>query len=194
MCGRYTIVTPTSELARYFGLIPPSEAFKHTDDARPTNDLPIVLENEPNQMVIGHWGFPMKIAGKEKELINVRAESIIEKPYFRKIAEKHRCIILVDGFYEWKRDGKQSQKYKFTLEHGPMAFAGIYEWKTKKLSDEIRPFFSIITTTPNSVVARVHDRMPVILPAGKEKLWIEAAFSTDLLASFTGKLNAERVP
>ena len=185
MCGRYTITTPTKKLAAYFGIIPSKEAFSSTSDARPSQDLPIVLADDPKQMVIGHWGFPIRIAGKEKELINIRAESIIQKPYFQRIAKNHRCIILADGFYEWKREGKQSAKYKFTIAKEPMAFAGIYEWRTKKLSDEMRPFFSIITTTPNKTMARIHDRMPVILPPGKEKDWIAATLSPDLLVPYS---------
>ena len=194
MCGRYAIVTPTKALAEYFGVFPPKDIFMPTADARPMQNLPIILADEPRQMVIGHWGYPIKVGGKEKELINIRAENIVGKPYFRQVAEKHRCIILADGFFEWKRVGGRAQKYKFTLAKGPMAFAGIYEWKVKQLSDEIRPFFSIITTTPNVVVAPIHDRMPVILPTGNEKGWITTPFSADLLQSYAGKLDVSQVP
>jgi putative SOS response-associated peptidase YedK len=190
MCGRYTITTPDKELASYFGILPPSERYTPTTDARPTGNLPIVLDNEPSQMVLGHWGYPIKISGNEKELINVRAESILEKPFFQRAAKNHRCIILADGFYEWKKvGGGKSEKYRFTLERRPMAFAGIYQWKTKKLSDKMRPFFSIITVPANVTMKPIHDRMPVILPKGKEMEWISPSAPAAMLLPYAGKLN-----
>jgi putative SOS response-associated peptidase YedK len=193
MCGRYTITTPTKELAAYFKIFPPSEPFAPTADARPSQNLPIVLENEPKQMVIGHWGYPIRIGGKEKELINIRAESILEKPMFQRAAKNHRCIILADGFFEWKKTGGTSQKYRFTLERRPMAFAGIYQWKSKKLSDEVRPFFSIITVPANKAMSPIHDRMPFIIPKAQEQLWLSPDFSMDMLAPSVERLSAKKV-
>jgi len=121
-------------------------------------------------MLVGHWGYPITIQGKEKESINTRAESITEKPYWQRMAKNHRCIILADGFYEWKKiPGAKSEKYRFTLEHRPLAFAGIYQWKEKTLSKERRPFFSIITVPVNKSMRPIHDRMPVILRMGKKQ-------------------------
>jgi putative SOS response-associated peptidase YedK len=188
MCGRYTITTPTKELASYFGIFPPNERLSPNADARPTQNLPIVLDNEPGQMVIGHWGYPIHIGDKEKELINVRAESILEKPMFQRAAKTHRCIILADGFFEWKKTGGKSQKYRFALETRPMAFAGIYMWKSKKLSGEMRPFFSIITVPANKQMSPIHDRMPVILAAGEEKAWITSDVPLKLLEPYSKKL------
>ena len=107
---------------------------------------------------------------------------------FQRAAKTHRCIILADGFFEWKKEAGKSQKYRFALETRPMAFAGIYTWKTKKLSDEMRPFFSIITVPANKQMAPIHDRMPVILPAGKEKVWITSDASLKLLEPYDKKL------
>jgi putative SOS response-associated peptidase YedK len=193
MCGRYTITTPTKKMASYFGVIPPSEPFAPNNDARPSQNLPIILDNEPSQMVIGHWGYPIRVDGKDREVINTRVESIREKPFFQRAAKTHRCIILADGFFEWKKIGDKKQKYRFTLERRPMAFAGIYQWKTKKLSDEMRPFFSIITVPANKAMATIHDRMPVILPSGKEKEWITGDLALELLIPFRSKLVTEAV-
>ena len=193
MCGRYTITTPTKTLASYFGVFPPSEPLVPTDNARPSQNLPIVLDKEPKQMVMGHWGFPITIAGKEKELINVRIESILEKPFFRKAAEEHRCIILADGFFEWKKTGDKSQKYEFTLGRRPMAFAGIYEWRSKNCRNEMRPFFSIITTPAKGTIAPIHDRMPFILSEAHEYFWLTADFSVDMLSPSLEELIAKKV-
>jgi putative SOS response-associated peptidase YedK len=193
MCGRYTITTPTKELARYFEVLPPREAYSPNDDARPSQNLPIVIQDNPKQMVIGHWGYPIRIGSKEKELINVRFESIKEKPMFRRAAETHRCVILADGFFEWKKTGGKSEKYRFTLQHRPMAFAGIFEWRAKTLSDEKRPFFSIITVPANDAMRPIHDRMPFILPEAHEYTWLAADFAPDMLSPSLERLVAARV-
>lgn len=190
MCGRYTITTPTAELASYFGVLPPTEAYLASADARPSQNLPLVLDNEPTQMVVGHWGYRIKIKGKEKELINVRAENILQKPYWRRIAKQHRCIILADGFYEWTKDSAH-QKFRFTLQAGPMAFAGIYAWEQKKMSDEIRPFFSIITVAANKEMKPIHDRMPAILDQKTAKQWIGEGEPLELLQPFARRMTID---
>jgi len=180
-------------LAEYFGVLPPHEAYLVTDDARPSENLPVVLASEPNQIILGHWGYPTEVKGRKKELINIRAESILGKPYFRKAVENHRCIVLADGFYEWKRTGGAREKYRFTLEHRPMAFAGIYEWRTKTLSDAMRPFFSIITVPANKTMSPIHDRMPAILPPGREKEWIAPDGRLELLEPYRNELTVKAV-
>lgn len=176
-------------MASYFGVFPPGEPFAPNDDARPSQNLPIILDNEPKQMVMGHWGYPIHVDGKDRELVNIRAESIMEKPFFQRAVKNHRCIILADGFFEWKKiGGNKKEKYKFALDKRPMAFAGVYQWKTKKLSDEMRPFFSIITVPANKTMTPIHDRMPVILPTGKEKEWITGDLALDLLLPYRSKL------
>jgi putative SOS response-associated peptidase YedK len=188
MCGRYTITTPNEELASYFGILPAKDAFEPTDDARPTANLPLVLQDNPHQMVVGHWGYPIRLGGKDKELINVRAESIMSKPFFRRAANEHRCMILADGYFEWRREGEAKKKFRFTLERQPMAFAGIYQWQAKKLSKEILPFYSIITAEATGEAATIHSRMPLILQPGHEKSWLIETFNEKLLAPFEGTL------
>lgn len=98
---------------------------------------------------LGHWGYPVTLHGREKELINVRMESIREKPHFQQAAKLHRCVILADGFFEWR---------------------------TKKLSSEMRPFFSIITVPANATMQSIHDRMPFILLEAHEYTWLTVVF------------------
>lgn len=193
MCGRYTITTPGKELAEYFratlpaGLIP----ITANTNAKPTQRLPIILEDEPNQIVMGHWGYPLHIGNTEKEVINTRIESLETKPFFKKAAIKHRCIILADGFYEWKTTGGKKQPYKITVNRSPIAFAGIYKWQQKKLSDEMLPFFSIITSPANPFMMDIHDRMPVILNKDQEKKWLDSPFSLEPLHVTLPKMKAE---
>jgi putative SOS response-associated peptidase YedK len=153
----------------------------------------VILEDNPNQIVLAHWGYPIHIGLSEKELINVRAESIETKPFFKKAALKHRCIVLADGFYEWKKEAGKKQPYKLTINHTPMAMAGIYKWQEKKLTGEMLPFFSIVTVPPNDFMKDIHDRMPVILEIGKEKNWLISDSIDRLLKTYAHKMFAEPV-
>jgi putative SOS response-associated peptidase YedK len=193
MCGRYIITTPSEILAKYFKATLPNGPIPIRNNAAPSQMLPVILEDEPNQIVMAHWGYPIHLGKGEKELINIRAESIAEKPFFKKAAQKHRCIILADGFYEWKKELGKNQPYKFTVSHSPIAFAGVFKWQQKKLTDEMLPFFSIITVPANEFMTSIHDRMPVILPEGNEKVWLEKPFSLDELHPFKGKMTANAV-
>jgi putative SOS response-associated peptidase YedK len=96
--------------------------------------------------------------------INARAETVATKPAFRDALKKRRCLIPADGFYEWRKDGKLKTPFCFTMaDEEIFAFAGIREsWRNPE--GQAIGTCSIITTTPNSLLADVHDRMPVILP------------------------------
>jgi putative SOS response-associated peptidase YedK len=107
--------------------------------------------------------------------------------------KKRRCLVPADGFYEWKTVGKARQPYCFQLaDDSVFAFAGIWDrWKNPQ--GEVVESFSILTTTPNSLTADVHDRMPVILPPESCELWLDPGFSdmaslTELLKPFEAKL------
>ena len=128
--------------------------------------------------LIPFWAKDEKIGYK---LINARAEGIAEKPSFREAYKRgRRCLIAADGFYEWQKDTKPKQPWRITLKDGgPFAFAGLWE-RWEKAPDGV-PVESctIITTAANALVARLHDRMAVILPAEAYGPWLgEAGRST----------------
>ena len=119
-------------------------------------------------------------------MINARAESLLDKPAFKRSFERRRCIVPADGFYEWEKlDAKTKQPWFITRTDGkPMAFAGLWEsWRPTKGSDEAAPerrqrderirSCTIITGEPNELVARLHDRMPVMLPAEAWDAWLD---------------------
>jgi len=189
MCGRYTITTPGKKLAEYFKAALPVHPITLNTNAKPTQNLPIITEEHPDQIVLAHWGYPIHIGAKEKELINVRAESIETKPFFKRAAEHYRCIILADGFYEWKKEPHKKQPYELTVSYAPIAFAGIYALKEKTMSKESIPFFSIITVPANPFMKNIHDRMPVILEHGEEKLWLDN-FDIKMLRPFRHQMKA----
>jgi putative SOS response-associated peptidase YedK len=124
--------------------------------------------------LVPHWAKDIKIGYK---MINARSETILEKPSFRTAFKKRRCLIPADGFYEWKKEGadnKAKQPFHFGMKDDSLfAFAGIWEqWKSPE--GTVLETCAILTTTPNELVADVHDRMPVILPPTQYELWLSA--------------------
>jgi len=139
--------------------------------------------------LLPHWAKDERIAYK---LINARAETLAEKPAFRSLLGKHRCLVVADGFYEWSigPDGKK-QPIRFTLADGGMfAFARLWTAKTAE-TGEVVESCTIITTRPNPLVAPVHDRMPVILPRELEADWLDPTISKEHAVAMLEPFRAE---
>jgi putative SOS response-associated peptidase YedK len=128
--------------------------------------------------LLPHWAKDSKIAFK---MINARAETLTEKPAYRNLIGKHRCLIPADGFYEWTvgSDGKKQPIHFHLPDYEMFAFAGLWTSRTDEETGEIIESCTIITTRPNELVAPVHDRMPVILPAGAEPMWLDSSISKE---------------
>jgi putative SOS response-associated peptidase YedK len=125
------------------------------------------------------WGlipFWAKDPGIAFKMINARAETVATKPAFREAIRKRRCLIPADAFYEWLKNGKAKTPFCFTMvDDSIFAFAGIWaSWRNPE--GQTIKTCSIITTTPNSLCADVHDRMPVILPDDAYALWLDPGF------------------
>lgn len=142
----------------------------------PGQDIPVVIDPQTRNVQLYRWGL---IPGWAKDprigykMINARAETVAEKPSFRVSFQRRRCLIPADGFYEWKIEDGRKYPFLFTLEDRvPFTFAGLWDsWRGKE--GEIVNSCTIITTTPNSLVARYHDRMPVILDDNARWQWLE---------------------
>jgi putative SOS response-associated peptidase YedK len=175
MCGRFSIATPFEELRERFKAEPPKVDFKPIYNGAPGRDMLVITSVMPKQMSLFHWGLVPSWAKDPKigyRMINARAETLSEKPAFRHAFQKNRCLVLADGFFEWDKNGKVHTPYYIYLkEHKPFAFAGLCEyWKDEK-GQELNSF-TIVTTNANSLIGKIHDRMPVILePQGEEK-WL----------------------
>jgi len=109
-------------------------------------------------------------------MTNARSETVADKPAFREAFKNRRCLVPADGFYEWSRTGKAKQPSHFGMQDDSLfAFAGIWDrWKDG--SGNPVETCSILTTTPNSLLAAVHDRMPVILERDDYELWLDRGF------------------
>ncbi len=175
MCGRYSIFTPTDILKIRFN-VQRAEALKPTYNAAPTQNLPVILNSDPETIQTCRWGLIPSWAKDQKignKMINARAETLLQKPSFRTPFKKQRCLVLADGFYEWKETLSGKIPHRISMrDNEPFAFAGIWEvWKTPDGEDVNS--FSIITTEPNELMKPLHNRMPVILRKENEGKWLQ---------------------
>jgi|MTBAKSStandDraft_1061840.scaffolds.fasta_scaffold31292_1 putative SOS response-associated peptidase YedK len=178
MCGRFALATTSEELANHFNLKRKVTIAPRYNIA-PSQQVVIIRPGSNAYTTAAvRWGLIPHCSKDEKvgyKLINARAESIQEKPAFRDAFKYRRCLIPSIGFYEWKQDGKRKQPYFVKMKNGNLfAMAGIWEsW----LSPEGQKIEScaIITTNANTIVAKLHDRMPVILPKDCYGLWLDPA-------------------
>jgi len=142
---------------------------------------PIIINAYPSDIQLYSWGLIPHWA-KEKDIwnqtLNARIETISEKPSFRDCVH-HRCLVLADGFFEWKwldEKGKKKQKYRITLpDQEAFAFAGLYSRWVDKSTGEVFDTYTILTTEANELMSEIHNskkRMPVILHPDLEKAWL----------------------
>jgi putative SOS response-associated peptidase YedK len=190
MCGRFTQQRPTSAFAEIFDAEPLAEEPGARYNVAPTDDALVVVQRDDRRAItayrwglVPHWSDDLKGGAR---MINARAETITASPAFRAAFERRRCVVPVDSFYEWKREGTVRQPYRIVREDGrPMALAGLWAgWHDPEL-DVVRRTFTIVTTTPNAAIAELHDRMPVILGDSEWERWIAdgaGAEPTELLA------------
>jgi len=179
MCGRYTLTKPGSEIAEALGFETVPELGPRYNIA-PTQEALIVRANPgDHEAVVARWGFGG--GGSGRLLINARAETAGEKPAFRDAFRRRRCLVPADGFYEWRSQGGQRQPHHFAAADGRLlSFAGL--WRPDLTADgEPRPVFTILTVAANELVARVHARMPLILPTAARDLWLSEGASLDRL-------------
>lgn len=181
MCGRYTIIAKAEVIEKKFNVEIP-KSYTPSYNAAPDQFLPIITNKNPSKVSFFRWGLvPERSRGKGigSKLINARAESITEKVSYKHVFERQRCLILADGFYEWKRHSKKSKvPYRIQLRAKQLfAFAGIWE---EYIDDDVSvQTFSIITTVANSAISKIHNRMPVILESNAEQAWLDSALTSE---------------
>ena len=180
MCGRFTLTSNMDELQARFDFEARDLVFRPRYNVAPTQGVVAVLSDRDNpgrnRAEMMRWGlipFWAKDAKIGARMINARAETVAQKPAFRNALGKRRCLILADGFYEWRKEEKgKTPMYITSRDKAPFAMAGLFEtWKSPE--DEIIRSCTIITTSPNSLMEQIHDRMPVILPREAEATWLD---------------------
>jgi putative SOS response-associated peptidase YedK len=197
MCGRYRLSRRKQIVEEYFESASEEENWISRYNIAPTQPVVTVRQTGAGRVLammrwglVPSWATDIKIGN---QLINGRSESVLDKPAFRDSFCTRRCLIPADGFYEWKKDGKQRQPFHFGLkDDGLFAFAGVWDrWKSP--NGQVLESCSILTTAPNKWLEGIHDRMPAILPHRHYQLWLtapatEAERLADLLVPFDASL------
>ncbi len=192
MCGRFVSTNSPKEIADYFGASFEADEIPANFNVAPTNDVYAVVGSPDGVLAVRafHWGLVPSWAKDVKigsSMINARAETITEKPAFKGVFKKYRCLIPMDGFYEWQagrpdgpvgKNGKPLKQPMFVhrADGEPLAVAGLWSAWRDKNGPKDAPWLhscAVITTSANHTMAPVHDRMPVILPASKWQAWLD---------------------
>jgi len=175
MCGRFTLRARLNDILAEWGY---EHALEYAEryNICPSQQISIVTGDRTAKLVkwglVPAWADDAKIGNR---LTNARAETVAEKPAFRSAFKKGRCLVVADGFYEWKSvDGKKQPYFIRLKSEEPFAFAGLTERWTK--GESPLETAVIITTEANALMAPIHDRMPVILPREARELWLDPEF------------------
>ncbi len=196
MCGRFTSSQRREAIGERFEVAVP-EAYQHRFNLAPQQRTLLIRERDDEREAVmakwgllPHWAKDSTVAFK---MINARAETLTEKPAYRGLLSRHRCLIPADGFFEWTlgSDGKKHPIHFHLHDYEPFAFAGLWTSRTDAETGEILESCTIITTRPNELVAPVHDRMPVILPASAEGVWLDPTISKEQALSLLEPYPAE---
>ena len=180
MCGRFTLTTRPDDLWARFGIDTGDLDITPKYNIAPTQDVLTVVNRGQVRAQMMRWGlipFWAKDVKIGNRMINARAESVVEKSSFREVFQRRRCLVVADGFYEWRKDGKLRIPMRVTLNSSEaFGFAGLWEtWKAP--GGELFRSCTIVTTVANSLLAPVHDRMPVILSKEAEAQWLDTSIT-----------------
>lgn len=169
MCGRFLLDADVEELLDRYRRKKALYEAAASAEVFPTNKVPVITSSA--DIIAMKWGFPNPYS--KSPVINARGETVHIKPMFKDALLLRRCIIPANAFFEWKKDGKNKIKYKIFLEdENIFSMAGLYGDFTNDQGERLQAF-TIITTSPNSFMSQIHDRMPVILPRDREEAWLD---------------------
>lgn len=182
MCGRFALISDTEALIDAFGVapetltaMPPSIPRYNVAPTQPIVAIRFNPKSKKRELTFFKWGLVPSWAKDIKmgaRMINARGETVAEKPSFRAAFKRRRCIIPADGFYEWQKLGSRKQPmYIHPVNDAPFALAGLWEMWRSPDGDELQTC-TIITTTPNELMAPIHNRMPVILEPEDFDMWL----------------------
>jgi putative SOS response-associated peptidase YedK len=187
MCGRFVSAKPPEEIARYFDAVLSGELASAPTPPEPnynvaptTGVLAVVERQDERRLETFRWGLVpgwAKDPSVGNKMINARAETVPEKPAFKRPFASRRCIIPADGFYEWMKVAGSKRKqpvFIHRVDGEPLAFAGLWErWHDKTDPDRVLQSCTILTTSANHTIEPVHNRMPVLLPPDRWAAWLD---------------------
>lgn len=178
MCGRFSLSDILGLIMRFKLNLP--DGVKPRYNIAPSQDILTIIYDEGYRTVHFRWGLiPFWSKDIVPGMINARAETVDKKSSFRQSLKSRRCLIPSDGFYEWRRDGGRKKPYRITLKNrGVFVFAGLWDTWISPKGETINSCV-IITTSANTLIKPIHNRMPVILSEKAEEVWLNK--DTDIL-------------
>jgi putative SOS response-associated peptidase YedK len=193
VCGRFTQERPSAELAELFDAAPLVDDAGGHFNVAPTQEARVVVERDGERRLTAYrWGLIPTWAESPaagSKMFNARSETASTSPAFRDAFRRRRCLVPVDAFYEWRRAGTIRRPYAIRHRDGsPLALAGLWSAWRDPATDELRRTFAILTTSPNELMAGLHDRMPVILDRDAWAAWL------DIVATDPAELRGLLVP
>lgn len=185
MCGRFTVRQPGDLVERFEAVLHIEEGLAPRFNVAPTQSLPIVTAGPAGRQIeLARWGL---VPGWAKDpsignrLINARAETLAEKPAFRTVLQRQRCLVPADGFFEWTAAASggagKTPCFVHRRDDALFAFAGLFD-RWRDASGRWLTSFTIITTAPNALMRRLHDRMPAMLVPEYEHDWLDPDLTT----------------
>lgn len=180
MCGRFTLTATPTDLEEAFPDVEVPADLAPRYNIAPSQPVAVIVNTAVNRVELFRWGLIPSWAKDPAigdRMINARAETLAEKPSFRRLYLKRRCLVLADGFYEWKQQAGSRLKtpmYIRLASGKPFAFAGLWDaWRPE--SGDLVQSCTIVTTTPNQLMQMIHTRMPVILDPASYGRWLDPA-------------------
>ncbi len=176
MCGRYSQAQKVKDIADRFGLKQAPDILKPRYNIAPSQDAPVIIEQDGRRLELFRWGLIpswAKEAAIGLKMINARAETVNEKPSYKRPFQKNRCLVVADGFYEWKKTPAGKVPTRILLKSKePFAMAGLWDVWKDPAGKQVRSF-TIVTTAAAESLKEIHDRMPVILTKDAEGVWLD---------------------
>lgn len=182
MCGRYALISPPDLLRALFGYAE-TPNFPPRYNIAPTQPVPVVTHAQGQRhFTLMRWGFMPAWVKDPKSfplVINIRGETVAEKPAFRAAFRHRRALMPVDGFYEWHRQGRENRAYLFRKpDHGAFAFAALHETWIAEDGGEIDTV-ALVNGPANGVMSAIHPRCPVILDPADYDAWLDPQARSD---------------
>jgi putative SOS response-associated peptidase YedK len=179
MCGRKTLTKDMRSIIEELAI----EEWENPENyipnynIAPTQKSPILIDNGKRTVRPMRWGLIPSWAKDEKfasKMINARIETLAEKPSYRNLLTQNRCVVITDGYYEWKKEGDKKYPYYIKDPHDNLLpMAGLYDvWKNSE--GQIVPTYTVITKASQDEIAEIHGRMPVVLPKNELDIWLRS--------------------
>ncbi len=179
MCGRFVLFSSLEEIREAFAVQQVRYKVESSYNVAPTQTVAVVVQRDGvNTLEKMRWGLIpawAKDPAIGSRMINARAETVGEKPSFKRPLKDRRCLVVANGFYEWQKTGQAKIPMFIRLKSGqPFGFAGLYDVWTSPEGEAVASC-TIITTSANDLMQPIHDRMPVILPRSQQSTWLDPA-------------------